>query len=87
MDVLGYLPETVYRIHAAFLSARGIVDPHLAEKAFVRQMGAHKLPLLEAAMVWRCITATYGSKPNAPYRKREVYGMEDEDSEPGIMIV
>ena len=73
MDALGYLPPTVYRIYATYRTVRHIDDPHEAEKAFIRELGAHKLSLLEAALVWRCITQT-NSKVGGPSREREAWG-------------
>ena len=72
VDTLGYLPSTVYRIHSAYLTACQLKDSNEAEKAFIREMGGHRFPLLEAAMVWRHITK--GQKSKSTYRERAAMG-------------
>ena len=71
VDALGYLPATIYRIYATYRTVRHIADPHEAEKAFIRELGGHKLSLLEAALVWRSLTK---SKVGGPSREREAWG-------------
>ena len=72
VDSLGYLPSTVFRIHSAYLTACKVANPHEAEKAFIRQMGQYKFPLLEAAMVWGIVAK--GPQSRNHYREREAMG-------------
>ena len=72
LDALGYLPATIYRIHSTYLLARQINNANEAEKTFLREMGVHKLPLLEAALVWRSIMTNQPVKEL--YREREALG-------------